>query len=56
MTSPCIVSFFIEINELVCIGILQEVVGEWKFTVTKEPFKVDIFEVDTVCTHKLPNR
>ena len=38
------------------IGRQYEILGQWKFMLTKVPFKVDIFEIDSLCTHKLPNR
>jgi len=32
------------------------VLGDWIFHATKESFAVNIYQTDTLCTHKLPNR
>jgi hypothetical protein len=38
------------------IGLKSEVIGTWEFTLTRDPFTVDLSEVEAVCSHLLPNR
>ncbi|CDW78518.1 cathepsin c [Stylonychia lemnae] len=37
------------------IGLREQILGEWEFVYTTEEKSVDIFKIDTVCTHQTPN-
>ena len=38
------------------LGLKSQVLGVWEFFVTLDAFSVDLGQMDTVCTHKAPNR
>ena len=38
------------------IGIKEEIIGKWTFTVSEKFTVPNIHEIDSVCTHKAPNR
>ena len=38
------------------IGLKSQILGVWEFYVSKDGFPVDLGVMDTVCSHKLPNR
>lgn len=38
------------------LGFTEQIEGKWEFFMTNTPENLDLFEFDTVCTHKAPNR